>query len=81
MFFLLFNCQTSGGLKAAYASQIQIHIGLETEYFPAFDRAGYYRKEFWTLAKETGVPLIFGLDAHWLKELVPRDTVDLISES
>lgn len=177
-------------LKAAYASQIQIHIGLETEYFPAFDRSGYYRrlkederlellllgqhmaedeafpgqytfswdkerlrseesqalgqaicqgissgyfgavahpdrifrrqtawnremeriscdiienarrqvlpleqnissirhkgyyrKEFWTLAKEAGVPLIFGLDAHWLKELVLQNTVNFISES
>lgn len=33
---------TLSGLKRRY-SDIRIHIGLETEYFPHFDEMGYYR--------------------------------------
>ncbi len=31
-------------LKAKYVNQINIHIGLEIEYFPVFDNAGYYQE-------------------------------------
>ncbi len=31
-------------LKEKYRDRIDIHIGLETEYFPTFDRSGYYRQ-------------------------------------
>lgn len=34
--------QTLNALKKKY-SQINIHIGLETEYFPSYDRMGYYQ--------------------------------------
>ncbi|MBR3307810.1 MAG: PHP domain-containing protein [Lachnospiraceae bacterium] len=31
-------------LKERYQDRIDIHIGLETEYFPSFDKSGYYRR-------------------------------------
>ena len=31
-------------LKEKYRKDIEVHIGLETEYFPSFDQSGYYRK-------------------------------------
>ena len=31
-------------LKAGYKDRIAVHIGLETEYFPSYDEAGYYRQ-------------------------------------
>ncbi|SFU44624.1 PHP domain-containing protein [Butyrivibrio sp. M55] len=31
-------------LKQKYESAISVHIGLETEYFPSFDKAGYYKE-------------------------------------
>lgn len=31
-------------LKKKYANRINIHIGLEIEYFPSFDATGYYRE-------------------------------------
>ena len=30
-------------LKREYAGRIEIHIGLEIEYFPSYDMAGYYK--------------------------------------
>ncbi|MCD8083388.1 MAG: PHP domain-containing protein [Clostridiales bacterium] len=33
---------TLTGLKQKYTDQIAVHIGLEAEYFPSFDQAGYY---------------------------------------
>lgn len=30
------------GLKKAYAGRIDVHLGLEIEYLPEFDRTGYY---------------------------------------
>ena len=35
---------TLSSLKEQYRSEINIHIGLETEYFPSYDKAGYYQK-------------------------------------
>ena len=35
---------TLQALKEKYRQQLEVHIGLETEYFPAFDKAGYYRE-------------------------------------
>lgn len=31
-------------LKGKYAEKIQVHIGLEIEYFPSYDKSGYYRQ-------------------------------------
>ena len=35
---------TLSELKKKYQGRIDIHIGLETEYFPSFDNAGYYKE-------------------------------------
>ena len=35
---------TLSKLKNEYSSRIAVHIGLETEYFPSFDKAAYYRQ-------------------------------------
>lgn len=34
---------TLSALKKAYSPLIGVHIGLEIEYFPSFDKSGYYR--------------------------------------
>ena len=36
--------ETLSELKKKYQGRIDIHIGLETEYFPSFDNAGYYKE-------------------------------------
>ncbi len=36
--------ETIGGLSQKYKNQIDIKAGLEIEYFPLFDKAGYYQK-------------------------------------
>lgn len=30
-------------IKREYAGQIEVHIGLEIEYFPSYDTDGYYK--------------------------------------
>ena len=35
---------TLKGLKRRYKDIIDIHIGLEIEYFPSFDKSGYYKE-------------------------------------
>ena len=35
--------ETILSLKSRYAGRIEVHVGLEAEYFPSFDRSGYYR--------------------------------------
>lgn len=46
-------------LRDKYVNQIDIKIGLETEFLP----------EFWDLAREKGAKTIRGLDAHSVAEL------------
>lgn len=41
-------------LKTKYHEHIAVHIGLETEYFPEYDRRGYYR----TLADNERIELL-----------------------
>lgn len=41
-------------LREKYCGQIEIHIGLETEYFPDYDRQGYY----WKLAEDSRIELL-----------------------
>ena len=36
--------ETLSELKKKYQSKIDIHIGLETVYFPFFDKDGYYKE-------------------------------------
>ena len=36
--------ETLSELKKKYQGKLDIHIGLETEYFPSFDDAGYYKE-------------------------------------
>ena len=35
---------TLSSLKSKYEERINVHIGLEAEYFPSFDKEGYYRR-------------------------------------
>lgn len=66
-------------LKERYAGQIDIHVGLEIEYFSSFDRSGYYRDlkgtpgiEFLLLGQhmaELGpLKYSFSTDNTWLME-------------
>ncbi len=36
--------ETVRSLKQKYINQIRVQVGLEIEYFPSFDKAGYYQK-------------------------------------
>ena len=45
---------TLSGLKEKYSSQINVHIGLEIEYFPHFDQNGYYQ----TLRENPGLEIL-----------------------
>ncbi len=52
-------------LKYKYSGQIDIHIGLEIEFFPSFDQEGYYQK----LRNNTDVEKFLCLDSIWQKPI------------
>lgn len=54
-------------LKQQYANEIEIHIGLEIEYFPSFNRIGYYKD----LRERTEIELLL-LGQH-LAETTPGE--------
>ena len=70
---------TLSELKEKYSGIIDVHIALETEYFPSFDKDGYYGRIFVTVDAVTdecewwlNLPLLaerFGLDETDIKTI------------
>lgn len=71
-------CETILGLKKKYKDVIEIHLGLETEYYPA------YFSEYLSIVRDSEVEYLL-LGQHWLgneqnepKVTLPTDTDGLI---
>lgn len=60
---------TLQALKEKYRQQLEVHIGLETEYFPTFDKAGYYRE----LRENPGLEFLI-LGQHMAEDVPGRYT-------
>ena len=79
---------TLSALKEKYYRKIDIHIGLEIEYFPSFDRAGYYeelrsdeRIELLLLGQHMAEDTKGGYSFDWDKERLIAMEADALGEA
>ena len=80
--------ETIHALKHRYAGQIDVHAGLEIEYFPSFDRSGWYRQlkdderiEFLMIGQHMAEIKPGHFSFEWDKERLARDEYRVLGEA